>query len=67
MELTTKGDAMITKTQALALLKNHGWEPWDPTAWWPETGLQDVTSSFYATFGNHETYNVKSIYHWLGY
>ena len=58
---------MITKAQALTLLRNHSLEPWDLTAWWPETGIQDETSSFYETFGEHEAYNVKSIYQWLGY
>jgi len=59
--------ARISKAEAVVILKDHSLEPWDTTAWWPETGLRDVTSSFYGTFGNHSTYLRGAIYRWLGY
>lgn len=58
---------MIPKAKALEILARHGWEPWSLTAWWPDTGLRDVTSSFYATFGNQDHYNKTELYLWLGY
>ena len=58
---------MVSRAKALSIIKEHGWLPWTPTAWWPATGSLDYSSSFYAQLGDHPEYKLSSVMAWLGY
>lgn len=58
---------MITRTEAVQILANHGRSPTDPTAWFPEENQYDPTSTFDEEVGVKDTYELMEVLGWLGY
>ncbi len=58
---------MITHTQAVELIGQHGFTPTQNTGWFPDTGVEAENSSFYSEFGIKDTYSRSAILRWLGY
>lgn len=66
--IRAKGVIMeITRREVQTILKQHGWEFDSITAWWPDTGRRDETSTFNNEMGMHEFYKLSEIKSWLGY
>ena len=57
---------MITKSKALQIIAEHGWEPTQQTATYKGEWVKSGTS-FYEMLGNRKQYSTNQIYQWLGY
>ena len=57
----------LSRAQALQLIKEHGWGPNTPTAYWPEENTADPHSTFDEEMGIHESYDTRAVFDWLGY
>jgi len=56
----------ITRTETIALLAEHGFDPWTPTCYDAE-GRPVQGTSFDCEMGIMETYELSAIREWLGY
>jgi hypothetical protein len=58
----------VSRSEALALLKEHGFAPTDLTEYGPApTYTPSPGSSFDGMMGIRKTYTSKEVYDWLGY
>lgn len=57
----------MTHSQMVTLLAEHGFTPYQNTAWYPKTGLEAINTSFYFEFGHAARYSRTVVMAWLGY